>query len=182
MARDEGEVELLREPSVGLGIGAQGQEDWVADKMAHAQEAYHPSSSSIASPSLAVSLKRGHLDLDAEEGDEVESDEDDAVGSKVRIVDSEAVMDPDDWVTNVDEDEEGENERLLEMVKKEFDEQLDFWDTTMVAEYSEEIFDYMSELEVRSLLAPLSRDVTDPRLRIGEGHAQPSLHGAPERD
>lgn len=150
---DEGEVEVLREnATVGLGIGGEGHDDWVGDKMVEQQqqhhEAYHPSSSSMASPSLAVSHKRNHLDVEDEEGQELDSDDDDGVGSKVRIVDQDQLVDPDDWLANVEEEEEEENEKVLEMIRKEFDEQLDFWDTTMVAEYSEEIFEYMGELEV----------------------------------
>lgn len=145
-------MELLREqqgPSVGLGIGGAATDDWAAR-----EQAYVPSSSgAFTSPSLAASHKRGHLDVEEEE-EEADSDDDDGVGSKVRIVDPSVMADPDDWVNNVEEEDEVENERVLEMIKKEFDEQLDFWDTTMVAEYSEEIFEYMGELEEAAMPNP----------------------------
>ena len=54
----------------------------------------------------------------------------------------------------------------------------DHWDTSMVAEYGDEIFDYMRKLEVRySLLLSL------PKLTILTGtHAsEPTLHGPPDR-
>lgn len=60
-------------------------------------------------------------------------------------------MDDDDWMRcSVEEDQE--SERILEALRNEFDEQLDIGDTTMVAEYSEEIFEYMADLEVRFLI------------------------------
>lgn len=68
-------------------------------------------------------------------------------GTKVRIVDEEVdFVDEDDWMAVIEEDEE--SERILEGLRAEFDEQLEYWDTTMVAEYSEEIFEYMADLEV----------------------------------
>ena len=54
----------------------------------------------------------------------------------------------DDWMM-LEPNHESEAQRLLEEIKSEFKEELDFWDTTMVSEYSEEIFAYMAELEVR---------------------------------
>lgn len=142
---------------VGLGIAGEGRDDWVGDKMAREQQAYLPSSSAFTSPSLAASHKRGHLDVEEEE-EEVDSDEDDGVGSKVRIVDPSVMADPEDWVNNVEEEDEVENERILEEIKQEFDEQLDYWDTTMVAEYSEEIFEYMGELEEAAMPNPRYMD------------------------
>lgn len=70
---------------------------------------------------------------------------------KVRIVDEEVdFIDEDDWMAVIDEDEE--SERILEGLRAEFDEKLEYWDTTMVAEYSEEIFEYMADLEVSPLV------------------------------
>ncbi|ORY76279.1 cyclin-like protein [Leucosporidium creatinivorum] len=122
------------------------------------QQGFIPSSSgAFTSPSLAASHKRGHLDVEEEE-EEVDSDEDDGVGSKVRIVDPSVMADPEDWVNNVEEEDEVENEKILEEVRREFDEQLDYWDTTMVAEYSEEIFEYMGELEEAAMPNPRYMD------------------------
>lgn len=166
---DDDRVELLQNHAtaaaagLGIGIHADGRHDWVAEQMEAQQAgvAYLPPSSSIASPSNGVAHKRAHVDLERddddleagpgdryEEGDD-EDDEDDGVGSKVRIVDPAVMADPDDWVANVQEVEMEQSERVLELVRRDFDEQLDYWDTTMVAEYSEEIFEYMGQLEVR---------------------------------
>ena len=57
--------------------------------------------------------------------------------------------DPENWMM-LDPNEESEAQRELDEIKREFKEELDFWDTSMVAEYSEEIFTYMAELEVCS--------------------------------
>lgn len=144
---DEG-VALSHEASAGgLGIKVEDQNDWVADQMSAQQAAYIPSST-LTSPSAAISLKRGHLDVEVEDEKEDESEGEDGVGSKVRIVDPSVMGDPDDWVAKVEDMEMEQSEKVLEMVRKEFDEQLDVWDTTMVAEYSEEIFEYMGQLEV----------------------------------
>jgi len=59
-------------------------------------------------------------------------------------------LDPEDWLLALcDPDEAEESERVLEVLKREFKEEVDWWDISMVAEYSDEIFKYMSELEVR---------------------------------
>jgi hypothetical protein len=60
-------------------------------------------------------------------------------------------MDEDEgenWTMMAFEDAE-EQRQIVERIQQEFKEELDYWDTTMVAEYSEEIFAYMAELEVR---------------------------------
>lgn len=53
------------------------------------------------------------------------------------------------------------------------------WDTSMVAEYAEEIFEYMREQEV-SIYFFDANTVTD--LRLGEDAAQPHVHGPPVRN
>ena len=58
--------------------------------------------------------------------------------------------DPEDWLalrTTVRK----EAERRVIEVQKDYKEELDMWDTSMVAEYSDEIFTYMEELEVSRL-------------------------------
>lgn len=94
------------------------------------------------SPSLLPHKRRQEEIYSSDE--EAQADED-AVGGKVRIVD-DLEVDTDNWMMSIEDDEE--SRAILEVIKKEFDEQLDFWDTTMVAEYAGEIFEYMSELEV----------------------------------
>lgn len=56
-------------------------------------------------------------------------------------------MDPDDWLALRATVQREAEQRVLE-VQKEYREELDVWDISMVAEYSEEIFEYMEELEV----------------------------------
>jgi len=62
----------------------------------------------------------------------------------------EEVDDPEDWVKLGVEDQE-EVEAVLGEVRDNFQDEVDLWDTTMVAEYAEDIFAYMEELEVSFL-------------------------------
>ncbi|CAH7688976.1 G2/mitotic-specific cyclin 3 [Phakopsora pachyrhizi] len=55
-------------------------------------------------------------------------------------------------------EEEEECKGLIETIKRDFQEELDFWDTTMVAEYSEDIFNYMEQLEESTLPNPRYMD------------------------
>lgn len=136
----EDDIEVLQEDSKhGLGIqnGAEGMQEDIK---------------------VVPSLKRSHEFPtsttpieDFDDSEEVEEDDDeDGVGSKVRIIEGgemDLMDDDDDWMrTSIEEEQE--NERVLEILREEFDEQLDIGDTTMVAEYSEEIFEYMADLEV----------------------------------
>ncbi|KNE87875.1 hypothetical protein PSTG_18733, partial [Puccinia striiformis f. sp. tritici PST-78] len=49
-------------------------------------------------------------------------------------------------------EEELECTQIIAAIRRDFQEELDFWDATMVAEYSEEIFKYMEELEVSIIM------------------------------
>lgn len=104
------------------------------------------------SPSLLPHKRRQEEIYSSDE--EAQADED-AVGGKVRIVD-DLEVDTDNWMMSIEDDEE--SRAILEVIKKEFDEQLDFWDTTMVAEYAGEIFEYMSELEESAMPNPRYMD------------------------
>lgn len=66
-------------------------------------------------------------------------------GSKSATKKSE--IDPDDWLA-LRATVQREAERKVLEVQKEYREELDVWDISMVAEYSDEIFEYMEELEV----------------------------------
>ncbi|KAL7342725.1 cyclin-like protein [Rhodotorula toruloides] len=69
------------------------------------------------------------------------------------------MVDPDDWILQLcDEDEAVESERLIEEIKREFKEEIDYFDISMVAEYSDEIFEYMAELEEASMPNPRYMD------------------------
>ncbi|GAA6008375.1 hypothetical protein JCM10207_000105 [Rhodosporidiobolus poonsookiae] len=158
-----GDVEVHRDDGVaapaGLGIGAAGTDDWVADQMAVDQHAH-------AGPSSpAKGHKRTH-DVEFSDDEDASAAAQSAFGTrgahhddKVRIVDAGEAIDPEDWLAQLcDEDEAEESERLLEEIKREFQEQVDYWDISMVAEYSDEIFKYMSELEEASMPNPRYMD------------------------
>lgn len=149
-------------PNVGLGIGGVGAGEWDHDMAVDPQDAQH-------------GVKRAHeVDHEFDEDDEDEPAA--AFGGghahphgaaahedKVRVLAADAAdedgtgrgameLDPDDWLLALcDPDEADESERVLEILKREFKEEVDWWDISMVAEYSDEIFKYMSELEVRFL-------------------------------
>lgn len=110
-------------------------------------------------------------EYEAEEVDESDDDEDqeedEGMAHKIRVLspshlkksedgragEEEELVDPDDWLPLV-----GEDDIVLQQVKEEFDEELDYWDTTMVAEYSEEIFAYMAVLEEKAMPNPRYMD------------------------
>ncbi|BGP51841.1 B-type cyclin [Rhodotorula kratochvilovae] len=87
---------------------------------------------------------------------------------KVRVLPAEGAegdgaaameLDPDDWLLALcDPDEAEESERVIEILRREFKEEVDWWDISMVAEYSDEIFKYMSELEDASMPNPRYMD------------------------
>ncbi|GAA6037487.1 hypothetical protein JCM8097_008212 [Rhodosporidiobolus ruineniae] len=160
-----GDVQVMRDdgvaPATGLGVGAAGQHDWIADQMAVDQQP-------VAGPSSPhKSHKRSH-DVELSDDEEANPAAQSAFShghraghhdDKVRIVDTGDAVDPEDWLVQLcDDDEAEESERLLEEVKREFHEQVDWWDISMVAEYSDEIFQYMSELEEQSMPNPRYMD------------------------
>ncbi|GAA5982775.1 hypothetical protein JCM11641_007784 [Rhodosporidiobolus odoratus] len=148
--------------TTGLGITLPGASDWVTDQMAVDQQSdFGPSSSA------QQGHKRSHdLDLSDEEGADAAAQSAFSAGhraghhdDKVRIIDAADAFDPEDWLVQLCDDEEAEeSERLLDEVKREFQEHVDYWDISMVAEYSEEIFKYMSELEEQSMPNPRYMD------------------------
>jgi hypothetical protein len=58
-------------------------------------------------------------------------------------------IDPDDWLALRETIKRDAEQKILE-IRKDYREELDLWDISMVAEYSDEIFEYMEELEVRA--------------------------------
>jgi hypothetical protein len=144
----------------GLGVKTDAGQDWTAQEMYKGDgDAVMDSAAEL--PLISVpTLKRSHdgeqfSDVVDYEEEDVENEAKDTVGgSKVRSsVEDIMEDDPNDWVglMAVDQVAVSTSEDLIDRVRDDFDEPLDYWDTTMVAEYSEEIFAYMSELEVRSL-------------------------------
>ena len=165
------DVEVLRDagPATGLGItGAGAAFDDVWSGAAAGEDALDaqvhdlndPMLTEDAKPHVSGSHKRSHsgtqhniMDSDADCDDDDDDEDPHMGGGKVRVVErpnEDVVVDLEDWTLGADEDEE-ESQQLLVDIKRDFDEQLDFWDTTMVAEYAPEIFEYMTELEVRPL-------------------------------
>jgi hypothetical protein len=87
--------------------------------------------------------------IDVAEHQELEYDSDD-VELRADEADEEGIMvdDEDDWLA-LSEDQQLEVEHQLAHVRETFDDEVDMFDTTMVAEYADDIFFYMSDLEVR---------------------------------
>lgn len=71
-----------------------------------------------------------------------------------------SMMDPNNWLA-LDPADEAESQRLLAEIQAEFEDEVDMWDTTMVAEYQEEIFEYMSRLELATMPNPSYMDHQD---------------------
>jgi hypothetical protein len=103
--------------------------------------------------------------------------------------DEDELEDPDDW-TRMDAGEADECQTILDDVRRNFEDDVDLFDTTMVAEYAEDIFAYMEELEVRLLdhipserLDPPTDDQARPLpYATAQDDAQPALHGIADRD
>ncbi|GAA5993901.1 hypothetical protein JCM5350_000116 [Sporobolomyces pararoseus] len=154
----QGDVEVLRDEEAAVGLGIEGTSDWPQDQQMKAETA--PSSPSTHAQ--AKSHKRTH---DVEFSDEEEGGNSGAFNAhhddKVRIVEPEEAVeiDPENWMADlVDEEDAINSELLLQQVKREFKEEQDFWDISMVAEYSDEIFAYMSRLEEASMPNPRYMD------------------------
>jgi hypothetical protein len=68
----------------------------------------------------------------------------------------------------------------VEAVREVFQDQIDVFDTTMVSEYAEEIYEYMCDLEVcQSFLCPSSSLILE---NLGGDDAQSELHGWSKRN
>lgn len=140
------ELEILHERSLdGLGLKTNAGQDWTADEM-YGEAAMH-----LDQP---ISHKRDHIEALSSDNEE---DEGGIIGSKVRIVEGD-FDDPDDWIAATGLTDHRETARMVERAGEDFDEHLDYYDTTMVAEYSEEIFTYMSELENQAMPNPRYMD------------------------
>ncbi|GAA5901353.1 uncharacterized protein JCM6883_000187 [Sporobolomyces salmoneus] len=155
----QGDVEVLRDDEeAAVGLGIDGTSEWAQDQ----QMKTEPAPSSPSAHSQAKSHKRTH---DVEFSDEEDGGNSGAFNShhddKVRIVEPEQAIeiDPENWVADcIDEEDAINSELLLQQVKREFREEQDFWDISMVAEYSDEIFAYMSKLEEASMPNPRYMD------------------------
>ncbi|CED84043.1 cyclin-dependent protein kinase regulator [Phaffia rhodozyma] len=63
------------------------------------------------------------------------------------------VVDEDDWV-RADEAKDEQARLEIEQLRQEFSDEVDVFDTTMVAEYADDIFAYMEELELKTMPNP----------------------------
>jgi len=159
---------VLRDDEAAVGLGIDGTSEWVQDQQMKTEGPTVPSSPSTHAQ--AKSHKRTH---DVEFADEEEetgaftSHHDD----KVRILTTEEAIevDPENWVADLVDDEDAiHSELLLQQIKRDFKEEQDFWDISMVAEYSDEIFSYMSKLEVSLNVSLVSRTCADLSCSIAQ--------------
>lgn len=69
----------------------------------------------------------------------------------------EALEDEEDW-TQLAEEEQALAVQEIERIKQEFYDDVDMFDTTMVAEYADDIFTFMEELEIQTMPSPRYMD------------------------
>jgi G2/mitotic-specific cyclin 1/2 len=65
--------------------------------------------------------------------------------------------DDDDWL-RLSAENEYDCQLELQAIQKAFQDEIDMYDTTMVAEYADDIFEYMGELEVATMPNPRYMD------------------------
>ncbi|TXT10802.1 hypothetical protein VHUM_02307 [Vanrija humicola] len=94
---------------------------------------------------LAPALADDMLDMDDEATLGAMSDGD--------MEEEEEEYDDEDWL-RMSEDEEYAAHAELDMVRKTFQDDIDLFDTTMVAEYADDIFAHMEELEIATMPNP----------------------------
>lgn len=71
----------------------------------------------------------------------------------------------------------------VEQTRQPEDIEEEAWDVSMVAEYGEEIFEYMRELEVgQGIVVSFCITFTDVAVSTGQDASQPALHGYPDGD
>ncbi|KNF06384.1 hypothetical protein PSTG_00266 [Puccinia striiformis f. sp. tritici PST-78] len=87
----------------------------------------------------------------------LQSDENDLSLCRSNVEELSDANASDNWLM-LPAEEELECTQIIAAIRRDFQEELDFWDATMVAEYSEEIFKYMEELEESTLPNPRYMD------------------------
>lgn len=104
--------------------------------------------------------------------DEYEFDEADMPDSD-EMEDDDDEFDDEDWL-RLSPGTDLAARQEIQAVKDTFQDDIDLFDTTMVAEYADEIFAHMEELEVRF-------HVPHRRLTCAAGyHAEPAVYGVPD--
>lgn len=73
-------------------------------------------------------------------------------------------------------------EKEVRAIREIFHDEVDMYDTTMVSEYAEEIFEYMCDLEVYFCFLSGHISLLIMTHYPGGDDAKPKLHGGPERD
>jgi hypothetical protein len=162
--KDSNMISSIAEESMMMDDGASTMHDV---KPSRALEA----NGSGLTPSLGEMGVEVSSAIDVAEQQELGYDSEEDVelhGQDVDDVDEEGVMvDEDDWLA-LSEEQQFEAEQTLALVRETFDDEVDMFDTTMVAEYADDIFFYMSDCEVRC--ASCSQCVADT-LMTGTRHA-----------
>lgn len=141
-------------------IGSIAEEGMMVDDAAAVMRDVKPSraleaNGSGLTPSLGEMGVEVSSAIDVAEHQEIGYDSEDDIGLRGEdaddVDDEEAIMvdDEDDWLA-LTEEQQIEVENTLTHVRETFDDEVDMYDTTMVAEYADDIFFYMSDLEVSS--------------------------------
>jgi len=85
------------------------------------------------------------------------SDENELSLCRNNVDDLSEPSESENWLM-ISSEEQLDSELVIETIRRDFQDELDYWDATMVAEYSEEIFKYMEELEESTLPNPRYMD------------------------
>ncbi|KAI5454581.1 B-type cyclin [Naganishia albida] len=145
-------------------IGSIAEEGMMVDDAATSLHDVKPSrtleaNGSGLTPSLGEMGVEVSSAIDVAEHQELGYDSEDDIGLRGEdaddVDDEEAIMvdDEDDWLA-LTEEQQIEVENTLTHVRETFDDEVDMYDTTMVAEYADDIFFYMSDLEERAMPNP----------------------------
>lgn len=137
----------------GLGISMEQHE---SDEMMTESVADHAGVHDISNDTFELDLDQAFNDAPTsrqEKQSSMQVDATPASNSRAQSVRHSSrgqvqARDPEDWLA-LRETVQRDVERTILDVQREYKEELDLWDISMVAEYSDEIFAYMEELEVR---------------------------------
>lgn len=102
---------------------------------------------------------RRDVEDDGDDGVEAGMSEDEVVGEDEEFDEPEMEdeEDEEDWLRTT-EDEAARAALELDDVRSRFKDEVDLFDTTMVAEYADDIFEYMEKLELTTMPNPRYMD------------------------
>ncbi|KAJ9101950.1 hypothetical protein QFC19_005032 [Naganishia cerealis] len=148
--KDANMISSIAEESMIVDDGTASMSTLHEVRLSRAMEA----TGSGLTPSLGEMGVEVSSAIDVAEHQELEYDSDD-VQLREEDADEEGIMidDEDDWLA-LSEEQQIEVENTLAHVRETFDDEVDMFDTTMVAEYADDIFFYMSDLEERAMPNP----------------------------